>query len=289
MRPLARVRRRGEAGYTLLIVTFLVASMAILLTAATPSILTEGRREREEEMIWRGNQYVRAIGLYYRKTGHYPTKIDDLYKGVNGDRFLREEYKDPMNTTDGSWRLIYLGPNGQLIGSVNYQNLLQMSMGGATPLGAQGSASTGATPQNAATFGIPGNGQANAGGAGQPPATPPNAGAGQDQSEPEESPIGGEIVGGNLIGIGSKVKIPSIKTLNGATDYYHWEFIWKPIVVVGAPTQPPAAGAPGTAAPAGAPGAAPPGGPLDNMPPEGEAPPSNPPDQPPSDNPPQNQ
>jgi hypothetical protein len=223
-------------------------------------------------MIWRGNQYVRAIGLYYRKFGKYPTKIDDLYQNTNGVRFLREKYTDPMNTTDGTWRLIYLGPNGQLIGSVNYTNILQMSMQGPTAMGAQGASSSGAagTPQSTTPFGAPGAGAAG---------TTPQAGGAQsqDQSGLEESPLGGEIIGGNIIGIGSKVKKSSIKVLNGATDYYHWEFIWKPIQVVGAPAQaaPPAAGT--TAAPPTNPFAgAPPGINSPGMPPETPAPPPNP-------------
>jgi type II secretory pathway pseudopilin PulG len=272
MRRATQPSRRPEAGYTLLILMFIVASMIILLTAATPSLVTQGRREREEEMIWRGNQYVRAIGLYYRKFGKYPTKIDDLYQNTNGVRFLREKYTDPMNTTDGTWRLIYLGPNGQLIGSVNYTNILQMSMQGPTAMGAQGTSTPGAagTPQNTTPFGAPGAGAAG---------TTPQAGGAQtpDQGALQESPLGGEIIGGNIIGIGSKVKKSSIKVLNGATDYYHWEFIWKPIQVVGAPAQaaPPAAGT--TAAPPTNPFAgAPPGINAPGMPPETPAPPPNP-------------
>ncbi len=275
--------RRGEAGYTLLIMLFLVASMILMLTAATPSLLTQGRRDREQEMIWRGNQYVRAIGLYYRKFGKYPTKIDDLYQNTNGVRFLREKYTDPMNTVDGSWRLIYLGPNGQLVGSVNYTNMLQMAMPGGAAMGAPGTTPSGAagTPQGSSPFGAPGS-TPTAGTAAQP-------GSSQtaDQSGPAGAPLGGEIIGGNLIGVGSKVKKSSIKNWNGASDYYHWEFIWKPIQTVGAP----AVGA--QAPPAGTTGTPPanPGGSLNNPPqnpPETPAPPANPPDQPPSDNPPSN-
>jgi type II secretory pathway pseudopilin PulG len=265
MRSATQLSRRGEAGYTLLILMFLIASMIIVLTAATPSVVTQGRREREEEMIWRGNQYVRAIGLYYRKFGKYPTKIDDLYQNTNGLRFLREKYTDPMNTTDGTWRLIYLGPNGQLIGSVNYTNILQMSMQGPAAMGAPGTSSPGAagTPQSTNPFGAPGA---------APGGTTPQAGGAQtpDQGGFGESRLGGEVIGGNIIGVGSKVKKSSIKVWNGASDYYHWEFIWKPIQVVGAPAQaaPPAAGT--TATPSPSPGT--PGNPPPNTP----APPPNP-------------
>ena len=118
--PISRnnARRRKQAGYSLLMVVFLVATMLILAAAAVPNILVQGRREREEEMIWRGEQYERAIGMYFSKFGRYPTKIDDLTKQTNGIRFLRQAYTDPMNKEDGSWRFIYVGPNGQLIGSL---------------------------------------------------------------------------------------------------------------------------------------------------------------------------
>src|SRR5580704_14557729 len=124
-----RNRRRNEAGYTLLLAVFLVAAMIIAAAAAAPSILTEGRREKESELVWRGEQYERAIGLYYRKFGKYPTKIEDLTKQTNGVRFLRQAYTDPMNKDDGSWRFIYVGANGQLIGSLRQTSLVQNALG----------------------------------------------------------------------------------------------------------------------------------------------------------------
>jgi type II secretory pathway pseudopilin PulG len=128
-------RRRDQAGYSLLMVIFIVATMIILASAATLKIDTQGRRERETEMVWRGRQYERAIGMYYRKFGKYPTKVDDLVNQTNGIRFLRKAYKDPMNKEDGSWRFIYVGPNGQLIGSKRQISLLQSVLSTAAPPG----------------------------------------------------------------------------------------------------------------------------------------------------------
>src|SRR5258708_15317769 len=140
-------------------VVFMVATMLITAMAVTPNLLTEGRREKEEELVWRGNQYVRAIGLYYRKFGKYPTKVEDLTKETNGVRFLRQAYTDPMNKEDGSWRFIYVGPNGQLLGSVKQTNLLQgllptTSLGTSAQLGAALNAGLSAAPP--ATLGAPG-------------------------------------------------------------------------------------------------------------------------------------
>ena len=39
------IRRRKDAGYTLLLVVFMVATMLIAAAIATPNIITEGRRQ----------------------------------------------------------------------------------------------------------------------------------------------------------------------------------------------------------------------------------------------------
>lgn len=119
----------GNEGYALLFVLFLVAMVIIGGSTIVLDQLTEGRRAREADMIWRGKQYEKAIGRYYKKFGRFPTNVDDLVKVQNGElRFLREAYKNPMNTKDGAWRFIYVTPAGQLIGSVQYVSLQQMAL-----------------------------------------------------------------------------------------------------------------------------------------------------------------
>lgn len=115
-----------NSGYALLMVLGMMLIMIAASTAVVMAMRTSGRRQREEEMIWRGNQYVRAIRLYYHKTGHYPQRLDDLVKGVPSVHFLRQLYKEPMNKGDGSWRFIYVNAAGQIIGSVRYASLQQM-------------------------------------------------------------------------------------------------------------------------------------------------------------------
>src|SRR5258707_4297467 len=132
-----RRNMRGQEGYALTLVIFMLALIVIASVAAAPDVITNGRREREEEMIWRGNQYVRGIRLYVRYyqmhggTTRFPTSIEDLTKNKVGIRFMRQAYKDPVNPVDGSWRMIYVGPNGQLIGSLKSR-----------PLGADGQSSS---------------------------------------------------------------------------------------------------------------------------------------------------
>src|SRR5213082_2617503 len=126
------LRKHTQQGYALLLVIFMTTMLLILATMVAPNIKKEGQREKEKEMIWRGKQYTRGVKLYYRKMGHFPTSFDDLTKPKIGSlRFMRQAYKDPMNKEDGSWRLIYVGAAGQLIGSLKpHPNNLQLPQAG---------------------------------------------------------------------------------------------------------------------------------------------------------------
>jgi type II secretory pathway pseudopilin PulG len=207
-------RRRSDSGYSLLMVVFMIATILILAAGATQNILVQGRREREAETVWRGEQYARAIRLYYRKFGRYPTKIDDLVKQTNGVRFLRQAYTDPMNKEDGSWRFIYVGPNGQLIGSLRQTSLLQNVLSTPSPFGLAGGGIQPPPPPGQAT----GQQAGASGGAAQNP----NPLASQPQ------PLQGDVVGGNIIGVASKIKGPSLRVYMGGDTYQKWEFISKP-------------------------------------------------------------
>ena len=128
-KSLVSSRRPAQRGYAYLMALFMVVTLIIGSQVAMKNIVTEGRREREAEMIWRGQQYVRAIRLYYVKTGHYPSNLDDLKKGLPELHFLRyAAYKDPMKKDDAKWRLIYVNAAGQIIGSVKYATLQQMAI-----------------------------------------------------------------------------------------------------------------------------------------------------------------
>src|SRR5262249_4485852 len=121
---------------------FLTTLVLIVVMAAAPYVRTEGQREKEQEMIWRGKQYVRGIKMFYRKNGRFPTSLEDLTKPKTGPvRYLRKAYKDPMNAADGSCRLIYVGPGGQLAGSLKPPQTFQIPAVG-TPTGGPATAPT---------------------------------------------------------------------------------------------------------------------------------------------------
>lgn len=276
----ARGRRR-ESGYALLMVVFFTALLLIATMVAAPRILVEAKREKEQEMIWRGKQYVRGVKLYYRKMGRFPTSIEDLTKPKTGSlRFMRQAYKDPMNNADGSWRLIYVGPAGQLIGSLKPPQTLQLPGAGGglgTPAstlatnsaqqpGALGSSTTGSMGTGAAGTGAAGTGGSNSPQQGAPQTgEQANLQTGAQPGQPGAQPDGTQVVatdaaastgdamstpqaitptetaaiiGGNIIGVGSKIQAKSVIVYDKAKNYRLFEFIWDPskdLTIVGQP------------------------------------------------------
>ena len=104
-----RRTRRQEAGFAMLVVFLLAAFVAISLYMELPRVVFESQRNREQTLIDRGEQYQRAIQLYYRAFQRYPQNLDAL-DNTNDRRFLRHRYKDPMTDKD-EWRLIHaVGP-----------------------------------------------------------------------------------------------------------------------------------------------------------------------------------
>lgn len=96
--------RRSEAGTTLLILMVLLSLLSVALLILMPVIETQKWREREEELLFRGGQYVEAVRLYTLKNpGGFPESIEDLVK----ERFLRRAYADPM-TRSGEWNVVLL-------------------------------------------------------------------------------------------------------------------------------------------------------------------------------------
>jgi hypothetical protein len=71
--------------------------MAVIMGALLPVWTTLATREKEAELVFRGNQYVRAIGLFQRKFANTnPPTIDLLVQ----QRFLRKKFKDPITNDD---------------------------------------------------------------------------------------------------------------------------------------------------------------------------------------------
>jgi type II secretory pathway pseudopilin PulG len=102
--------------------------MAIFLSMALPAWRTAVQREKEAELIFRGQQYARAIALFQRKYANtFPPNLQILLDG----HFLRKKYKDPM-TADGEFQLVY----------ANQQAAAQPNAGGIVPTQGQPAART---------------------------------------------------------------------------------------------------------------------------------------------------
>lgn len=249
----------SECGYGLLLMIFLVATLFLFAAAANPNVVTQARRQKEEEMIWRGNQYVRAVRLFYQKNGRYPQNLEELTKpNAANVHFLRKPYAEPMNTADGSWRLIYVSPTGQLIGSVHFRTLQEMAVAYAF----SGQLGGGASAMAAQLFGQP----TGTGVVGQPaglgaPSQPSQSQSQGISSSAQPAPVGnlaavdGPVFGGSVIGVAGKEKRASIRVYQGATTYFEWEFIWNPMLnanlgqIPGVPGQIPVPGGAPTAPP----------------------------------------
>jgi hypothetical protein len=235
-----RVVRCSQEGYAILTVMFFLTLLVLATIVVAPNIVTDAQRQKEEEMIWRGKQYVRGIRLYYAKLHRFPIQLEDLYKPKTGIRFMRQAYKEPMNTADGSWRLIYVGPNGMLIGSTKNRNVTmngQPATGFGTPMGSNGNSPFGASSSSAFGSSTQGNSLTGNSAQNSPPAGQnsqngenPDGSADADSGQPTDLADTSNIIGGNIIGVGSKINKKSIIWYDKAKNYRQFEFIWDPSV-----------------------------------------------------------
>jgi type II secretory pathway pseudopilin PulG len=92
------MRLRGQPnGYAMVVLLISLSIMAIMMTVVMPVWRQTARREKEAELVFRGEQYARAIGLLQRKSvGALPPSIDFLVE----QKFLRKKFKDPITNDD---------------------------------------------------------------------------------------------------------------------------------------------------------------------------------------------
>lgn len=92
----------NQRGFTLAGALSLIAVMSILLALAVPLWSRVKLRDNEEELIFRGKEYVEAITRYQQRFGAYPPDLETLQKL----KFIRRLYPDPM-TKSGKWKVIH--------------------------------------------------------------------------------------------------------------------------------------------------------------------------------------
>jgi type II secretory pathway pseudopilin PulG len=166
-----------------------LAVMAVLMSVALPVWRHDAQREKEEELVWRGQQYVRAIALFQRKTQTFPTSVDMLVQG----RYLRKKYKDPITNEDFTpvpAAGAIPGQGGQQVGG---------RTGAPAPSGRAGTPTGGRTGSPTSGFG---------------------SGSGLSSGF-----TSGTIPGG-MIGVVSKSKDESIRLYQGRNHYNEWVFMF---------------------------------------------------------------
>lgn len=97
---------KNDSGYMILFLVLAVLIITIGLMIAVPVWQTQIQREKEQELIFRGKQYVESIRLFQQKfPGTYPKELEELIE----EKCIRQLYKDPM-TESGEWNIILIYP-----------------------------------------------------------------------------------------------------------------------------------------------------------------------------------
>lgn len=193
-----------------------IAVLTLLSSVAIPAWRKLMQREREEELIFRGEQYARAVVLFQRKYGGgLPPNLDVLLE----QRFLRKKYRDPM-TPHGEFQPLYQATlaqqPGQVVGGPGGQPRPGPQPPGVRPPGEPGTSVPGAPPGVGTTLG----------------------------------PRGG------IVGVMSRGTGQAIKTYQGRSRYEEWQFIYtniRPKLPLPPGVKPGAPGAPGPGIPGGRP------------------------------------
>lgn len=111
----------SESGLTYLGVLIVSAMLTISLAAAGIVWYIAQQREREQELLFVGNQFRVAIGRYYlNQVGpqkEYPKRLEDLLRDPRHPgsvRYLRKLYVDPI-TGSTDWGILKT-PDGSILG-----------------------------------------------------------------------------------------------------------------------------------------------------------------------------
>lgn len=114
-------RMERQRGFTYIGLLILIAIMGILLAVTGDVWYVAQKREKEQELLFVGNQFRRAIIQFYNQsppqTNQYATRLEDLLKDPrypSTRRYLRKIYPDPI-TGKTQWGLVK-GLSGEIYG-----------------------------------------------------------------------------------------------------------------------------------------------------------------------------
>ena len=207
----------GNRGFAMAALLVAIAVLSVVMLVALPTWRQQAQREKEAELIFRGEQYARAIRLYQRKiAGAFPPSLDVLVE----QKFIRKKYKDPITGDD----FVPVYASAQAGGQSDAQ-----------PPGPF------ALLRGLQRAGEPAAGQPSAPSAPSAPAGPGGVGAsprpgGQTSTSPfgQSTPGGAPVPGATgIVGVTSRSTAQSIRLYNGRNRYDQWIFLYS-----AAPTTP---------------------------------------------------
>ena len=115
-----RVSHPPQQGVTLLGLLFVIAGISIGMTATATLWTTTAQREKEQELLYIGDQYRQAIESFWMRSAgvqRLPASFDELLKDPrypNTVRHLRRIYRDPI-TGSTEWGTVK-GEDGGITG-----------------------------------------------------------------------------------------------------------------------------------------------------------------------------
>ncbi len=180
-----------------------IAVMSIAMGVAVQTAEFQMRREREAELIFRGEQFIEAIRLYKIKYGRYPMQLKEIYEAK--PRVIRKKWKDPITDSE-NWGIVFLGQEGRQVGAAG------------TPVGGSGRSAKVTGRGRQSDEGPSGATGDSAGGGARPFETPAPFGS--------PSQVGADRKVGPIVGVHSTSCDEAIKVYEGHTTYCEWRFIY---------------------------------------------------------------
>ncbi|MCD4750128.1 MAG: hypothetical protein K8R59_12210 [Thermoanaerobaculales bacterium] len=168
-----------------------IAVMSIMMGVAVQAVSFKMQREREEELIFRGLQYVEAVRIYKIRYGRFPMRLKEIWEA--DPKVIRKKWKDPITDSE-NWGIIFLGQENQ-----GTQRKQDIGLG---------------TPPPTETPGMDRGRPGRSGGQGS--GLPDGVHRSED----------GELVG-PIVGVHSTSCDESIKVYEGRTTYCEWRFFFR--------------------------------------------------------------
>jgi type II secretory pathway pseudopilin PulG len=124
-----------QAGFTYIALLVAIVVMGLVQAALAEAWHTDAQREKEQELLFAGNQMRAALNQYYAhsppKSLRQPLRLEDLLQDARApgvQRYLRRIYRDPVEGT-AQWGIIR-GAGGEIHGVHSLSAARPLKQGG---------------------------------------------------------------------------------------------------------------------------------------------------------------